>query len=75
MLPFPMKDPQILQGIDKYLLICIFQEPIHIRNHELLVLKTQLQRKVEELQRELTTRNARINLQPSPPRVSTPVDV
>ncbi|BFZ14881.1 hypothetical protein BsWGS_17920 [Bradybaena similaris] len=51
------------------------QEPIHIRNHELLVLKTQLQRKVEELQRELTTRNARINLQPSPPRVSTPVDV
>ncbi|XP_005109978.1 myotubularin-related protein 2 [Aplysia californica] len=50
------------------------QEPIHIRNRELLVLKTQLQRKLEELQRELTARNARINLQPSPPRVASPVD-
>ncbi|KAK3719801.1 hypothetical protein RRG08_040103 [Elysia crispata] len=48
------------------------QEPIHIRNRELLVLKTQLQRKVEELQRELSARNARLNLQPSPPRVATP---
>lgn len=48
------------------------QEPIHIRNRELLVLKTQLQKKVEELQRELSARNARLNLQPSPPRVATP---
>uniref|UniRef100_A0A0B7A9I2 Uncharacterized protein n=1 Tax=Arion vulgaris TaxID=1028688 RepID=A0A0B7A9I2_9EUPU len=56
-------------------LFFFLQEPIHIRNHELLVLKIQLQRKVEELQRELMVRNARINLQPSPPRVSTPVDV
>ncbi|CAL1545949.1 unnamed protein product [Lymnaea stagnalis] len=51
------------------------QEPIHIRNRELLVLKIQLQRKVEELQRELASRNARINLQPSPPRVSTPINL
>jgi len=51
------------------------QEPIHIRNRELLILKAQLQRKVEDLQREYKTRNARINLQPSPPRVTSPMDV
>jgi len=44
------------------------QEPIHIRNRELLVLKTQLQKKIEELQRELHARNQRGSLQSSPPR-------
>ncbi|XP_050416998.1 myotubularin-related protein 2 isoform X2 [Patella vulgata] len=42
------------------------QEPIHLRNRELLVLKTQLQQKVEDLQRELETKNARAALEPSP---------
>ncbi|KAK0050555.1 myotubularin-related protein 2 [Biomphalaria pfeifferi] len=50
------------------------QEPIHIRNRELLILKLQLHRKVEELQRELATRN-RLNVQSSPPRFSSAVDI
>ena len=52
-----------------------FQEPLHLRNRELLVLKAQLQKKVEELQRELENKNARGFLQNSPPRVSSPVNV
>ncbi|KAH9519849.1 Myotubularin- protein 2 [Bulinus truncatus] len=51
------------------------QEPIHIRNRELLILKMQLHRKVEELQRELAVRNGRLNLQSSPPRFSSPVEI
>ncbi|KAJ8297455.1 hypothetical protein KUTeg_023986 [Tegillarca granosa] len=54
------------------------QEPIHLRNRELLILKAQLQRKVQELQRELEAKNARSNhLQHSPPapRISSPVNV
>lgn len=35
------------------------QEPIHLRNKELLFLKSQLQRKYEELKKELDSRNAR----------------
>ncbi|KAJ8297451.1 hypothetical protein KUTeg_023982 [Tegillarca granosa] len=53
------------------------QEPIHLRNRELLILKAQLQRKVQELQRELEAKNARSNhLQHSPPapRISSPVN-
>ncbi|XP_064636835.1 myotubularin-related protein 2-like isoform X2 [Lineus longissimus] len=33
------------------------QEPIHLRNRELLVLKAQLQRRVDELQKELDQKN------------------
>ncbi|XP_070198187.1 phosphatidylinositol-3,5-bisphosphate 3-phosphatase MTMR2-like [Littorina saxatilis] len=51
------------------------QEPIHLRNRELLVLKAQLQRRVQELQKELANKHARTNLQPSPPRMSSPVNV
>ncbi|XP_046565750.1 myotubularin-related protein 2-like [Haliotis rubra] len=51
------------------------QEPLHLRNRELLVLKTQLQKKIEELQKELENKNARATLQPSPARVSSPVTV
>lgn len=51
------------------------QEPIHLRNRELLVLKAQLQRRVEELQKELANKHARTALQPSPPRMSSPVNV
>ncbi|XP_076446766.1 phosphatidylinositol-3,5-bisphosphate 3-phosphatase MTMR2-like [Babylonia areolata] len=51
------------------------QEPIHLRNRELLVLKAQLQRRVEELQKELANKHARATLQPSPPRMSSPVNV
>lgn len=51
------------------------QEPLHLRNRELLVLKAQLQKKVEELQKELENKNARGFLQGSPPRVSSPVTV
>ncbi|KAL3880213.1 hypothetical protein ACJMK2_032470 [Sinanodonta woodiana] len=50
------------------------QEPIHLRNRELLVLKAQLQKKVEELQKERESKNARGILQ-SQPRVSSPVNV
>ena len=53
----------------------VFQEPLHLRNRELLVLKAQLQKKVEELQRELENKNARGFLQGSPPRMSSPVNV
>ncbi|KAG1658002.1 Myotubularin-related protein 2 [Nymphon striatum] len=49
------------------------EEPIHLRNREMLALKLQLQHKVEELQRELDSRNARaIN---TPPRVASPINV
>ncbi|XP_041359915.1 myotubularin-related protein 2-like [Gigantopelta aegis] len=51
------------------------QQPLHLRNKELLALKKQLQKKVEEMERELKSRNARTALQPSPPRVSSPVTV
>lgn len=51
------------------------QEPIHLRNRELLVLRAQLQQKVEELQKELEVKNSRGMFQQSPPRVSSPVNV
>ncbi|XP_060594323.1 myotubularin-related protein 2-like [Ruditapes philippinarum] len=51
------------------------QEPIHLRNRELLVLRAQLQQKVEELQKELEIKNSRGILQSSPPRMSSPVNV
>ncbi|CAC5385389.1 MTMR1_2 [Mytilus coruscus] len=56
------------------------QEPIHLRNRELLILKQQLTKKVEELQKELDQKNLRGRglEQPSPrpiPRISQPVNV
>ncbi|XP_022328007.2 phosphatidylinositol-3,5-bisphosphate 3-phosphatase MTMR2-like [Crassostrea virginica] len=53
------------------------QEPIHIRNKELLILKTQLQKKVDELLRELENKKARGKLGSphSPPRISSPINV
>ncbi|KAL4230478.1 Myotubularin-related protein 2 [Mactra antiquata] len=51
------------------------QEAIHLRNRELLVLRAQLQQKVEELQKELEMKNTRGHLHSSPPRVSSPVNV
>ncbi|WAQ97882.1 MTMR2-like protein [Mya arenaria] len=51
------------------------QEPTHLRNRELLVLRAQLQQKVLELQKELETKNSRGMLASSPPRVSSPVNV
>ncbi|VDI02786.1 Hypothetical predicted protein [Mytilus galloprovincialis] len=56
------------------------QEPIHLRNRELLILKQQLTKKVEELQKELDQKNLRGRGldQPSPrpiPRISQPVNV
>lgn len=49
------------------------QEAVHLRSQELQALKAQLQRKSEDLKRELEAKNAR-NLAPSP-RVSSPVTV
>ncbi|KAK3099992.1 hypothetical protein FSP39_013159 [Pinctada imbricata] len=53
------------------------QEPIHLRNRELLILKAQLQKKVDELQRELENKNARggLNIQNNSPRISSSVNV
>ncbi|XP_070552513.1 phosphatidylinositol-3,5-bisphosphate 3-phosphatase MTMR2-like isoform X2 [Ptychodera flava] len=52
------------------------QEPIHQRNRELLELRAQLQRKVEELQREIDSREAReLGLQTPPPGASSPTRV
>lgn len=52
------------------------QEPIHLRNRELLILKAQLQRRVEELQKELACKNSRTMFHPpSPPRMSSPVNL
>ena len=56
-------------------LLSFCQEPTHLRNRELLVLRAQLQQKVAELQRELETKNSRGILTTSPPRVSSPVNV
>ncbi|XP_014667410.1 PREDICTED: myotubularin-related protein 2-like [Priapulus caudatus] len=47
------------------------QEPVHLRSRELMAFKQQLQRRVEELQRELHTRNT-VGVQ-TPPRVASPV--
>ena len=60
-----------------YIYSCMvnLQEPIHLRNRELLVLRTQLQQKVEELQRELELKHSRGILTNSPPRMSSPVNV
>ena len=49
-----------------------FQEPLHLRNRELLVLKAQLQRRVEELQREVDIKSTRSSIH-TPPRVASPV--
>lgn len=46
------------------------QEPVHLRNRELLYFKQQLQKRVEELQKELDNRNAH-GMQ-TPPRVASP---
>ena len=48
------------------------QEPLHLRNRELLVLKAQLQRRVEELQRDADAKSTRSNVH-TPPRLSSPV--
>ncbi|XP_064607720.1 myotubularin-related protein 2-like isoform X2 [Liolophura sinensis] len=50
------------------------QEPIHLRNRELLILKSQLQKRVDELQKELEVKNARGSV-PSSPRISPAVNV
>lgn len=47
------------------------QEPVHVRNKELMYFKQQLQKRVEELQRELDARNTR-GVQ-TPPRMASPV--
>ena len=49
-----------------------FQEPIHLRNRELLIFKAQLQRSVEDAQRQVDEKNARERLQT--PRMSSPVN-
>ncbi|ELU08223.1 hypothetical protein CAPTEDRAFT_154749 [Capitella teleta] len=49
------------------------QEPIHLRNRELLLLKAQLQRRVDDLQREQEVRSK--SSQSHSPRVSSPVNV
>lgn len=53
------------------------QEPIHLRNKELLILKAQLQKKVDELLKELENKKAKGKLasQNSPPRISSPINV
>lgn len=51
------------------------QEPIHVRNRELLMLKAQLMRKVEELQKEVDAKNAKSSLQPQSPKVSASINV
>ncbi|XP_077984978.1 phosphatidylinositol-3,5-bisphosphate 3-phosphatase MTMR2-like [Glandiceps talaboti] len=52
------------------------QEPIHQRNRELIELRAQLQRKVEELQREIDAREAReLGLQTPPTGASSPTRV
>jgi len=52
------------------------QEPIHLRNRELLILKAQLQQRLEELQQEAGNRSARHRATMStPPRIASPVNV
>ncbi|KAK2188568.1 hypothetical protein NP493_128g03026 [Ridgeia piscesae] len=43
------------------------QEPLHLRNRELLQLKAQLQRRVDELSLELDAKNAKTNMTSSSP--------
>lgn len=60
-----------------YMPVFIFKEPIHLRNKELLILKAQLQKKVDELLKELENKKAKGKLasQNSPPRISSPINV
>uniref|UniRef100_T1IY29 phosphatidylinositol-3,5-bisphosphate 3-phosphatase n=1 Tax=Strigamia maritima TaxID=126957 RepID=T1IY29_STRMM len=48
------------------------QEPLHLRDQDLILLKIQLQKKVEELQRELANKAPK-GLTP-PPRVASPIN-
>jgi len=50
------------------------QEPIHVRNRELLLLKEQLQKRLEELQREANSRGSR-TLVASSPKLSSSIVV
>ncbi|XP_063955284.1 myotubularin-related protein 2-like isoform X2 [Lytechinus pictus] len=54
------------------------QEPVHQRNKELLELRAQLQRQVEELQKEIEARDLGLQSTPggtsSPPKVTSPVN-
>lgn len=60
--------------ISEVLAFVYLQEPLHLRNRELLVLKSQLQRRVEELQREADNKstNSRGHVH-TPPRLVSPV--
>jgi len=49
----------------------VLQEPIHVRNRELLFLKEQLQKRLEELQREANSRGARTLVAGASPKLST----
>ncbi|XP_052280564.1 myotubularin-related protein 2-like [Dreissena polymorpha] len=51
------------------------QEPLHLRNRELMILRTQLQQKVQEMQRELQVKNSRGISSSVAPRMSSPVNV
>ena len=63
----------------RYANLCVPpQEPIHLRNRELLVLKAQLQRRVEELQKDQDAKMSKSSSTPSQghsPRMSSPVNV
>lgn len=49
------------------------QEPTHLRNHQLLFLKEQLQRRLEELQKEMHPRGNRSTGPYASPKMSNPV--
>ena len=49
----------LVYSLMKHKGVALLQEPIALRNRELLILKAQLQRRVEELQRELEAKHKR----------------
>lgn len=52
---------------------CCLQEPTSLRNHQLLFLKDQLQKRLEELQKEVHSRNMRPSGPYSSPKLSASV--
>jgi len=53
----------------------IFKDPVYQRTRELLVLKEQLEKQLEEGRREQASRANRAITSPAPPRIHSPVHI
>jgi len=54
---------------------CMYQEPVHIRNLELVRLRNELMRRYEELKEQVTRRNRALAEQTSPQKTAVSTGV